>query len=372
VSIDQSDQPLAFGSLLEPPVEEEAVFTTSSGDRIAPERDWGHNGPEEEEEAEEEDSKNAAWRSDSMDEAANDAPAGQTDWREAAFAGVPAEKPFQEWAPSIEKNSLAITEEEAAEVAKTQQPYASEDAARGPEDWSKAINAIFDKPEAVSAAVPEAVAEPAPAAAAEIDTAPQEDQAPAEQVCEPEPAASAPEVKAEAATPESNAQMNSWMAGAVSPWEAELQRANQLSSTWDAASIAPAVVEETAPASEALLNSGLMASAQEHVVEAIEEAKSLYASPSEPADEAPAQIESLYSPEPPEAHLAEEPPTAGALEPAASEAPAAASASSAAPDMDDLVAKVLAKMNPELLQAVTREILKPVVEALIKDELTKK
>src|SRR5262249_17377118 len=143
VSIDKDDQPLAFGSLLDAPAEEEAVFTTSSGDRIAPERDWGHGAVEEEEEADEEDSNNGAWRSSSMDETATDAPAGQTDWREAAFAGIPAEKPFQEWAPSIEKNSLAITEEEAAEVAKAQQPYAPDGAARGSEDWSKAINAIF-------------------------------------------------------------------------------------------------------------------------------------------------------------------------------------------------------------------------------------
>jgi hypothetical protein len=43
-----------------------------------------------------------------------------------------------------------------------------------------------------------------------------------------------------------------------------------------------------------------------------------------------------------------------------------------APDMDEIVAKVLAKMNPEVLQAVTREILKPLVEAMIKDELHKR
>ena len=40
-----------------------------------------------------------------------------------------------------------------------------------------------------------------------------------------------------------------------------------------------------------------------------------------------------------------------------------------APNMDDLVAKVLARMSPEVLQAVTREILKPVVEAMVKEEL---
>lgn len=39
---------------------------------------------------------------------------------------------------------------------------------------------------------------------------------------------------------------------------------------------------------------------------------------------------------------------------------------------DDLVAKVLARMSPEVLQAVTREILKPIVEAVVRDELEKK
>ena len=41
-------------------------------------------------------------------------------------------------------------------------------------------------------------------------------------------------------------------------------------------------------------------------------------------------------------------------------------------DMDDLVAKVLARMSPEVLQAVTREILKPVVEAMVKQEMNSK
>jgi hypothetical protein len=48
--------------------------------------------------------------------------------------------------------------------------------------------------------------------------------------------------------------------------------------------------------------------------------------------------------------------------------------SSKAPEtsMEDMVAKVLAKMSPEMLQAVTREILKPVVEAMVRDELNAK
>jgi hypothetical protein len=40
--------------------------------------------------------------------------------------------------------------------------------------------------------------------------------------------------------------------------------------------------------------------------------------------------------------------------------------------MDALVAKVLEKMSPNVLQQVTRDILKPMVEALVRDELDKK
>lgn len=39
---------------------------------------------------------------------------------------------------------------------------------------------------------------------------------------------------------------------------------------------------------------------------------------------------------------------------------------------DELVARVLASLSPEVLQAVTRQILKPVVEAMVRDELNKK
>src|SRR5262249_7209293 len=155
---------------------------------------------------------------------------------------------------------------------------------------------------------------------------------------------------------------------------AELPRANDPSSTWDSAKIPPAAVVEKASASEAFLNSGLMATAQEHVVEAIEEAKAEQAIEAAPLEQTPAPIESLYSPE---AVTAEEiaPSYAAVPAPAATEAPVAeflTSTPSTETNMDELVARVLAKMNPEVLQAVTREILKPVVEVLVKDELSKK
>lgn len=42
------------------------------------------------------------------------------------------------------------------------------------------------------------------------------------------------------------------------------------------------------------------------------------------------------------------------------------------PNMDELVDRVLGKMNPEVLQRVTREILKPMIEAIVRDELERK
>jgi hypothetical protein len=44
----------------------------------------------------------------------------------------------------------------------------------------------------------------------------------------------------------------------------------------------------------------------------------------------------------------------------------------AVPSMDELVAKVLANLSPDVLQAVTREILKPVVAAMVKEEMNSK
>ena len=42
------------------------------------------------------------------------------------------------------------------------------------------------------------------------------------------------------------------------------------------------------------------------------------------------------------------------------------------PNMDDIVARVLARMNPDVLQKMTREILKPVIEAIVQDEINSK
>jgi len=399
LSIHKNEQPLAFGSLLDsPPQEEEPVLTSTSGAAIAPERDWGDTAEaEEEEEVEEDQSKNAAWRvSSSIDEVADTTPAGQTDWREAAFAGIGAAK-AQEWAPSVEKNSLSITEEEAAEIAKKQNPFVAEAVARVPEDWSQAIDAVFPEKPSESQTTPEPVVS-APEIPAAIfasipasETAETYSKSPSSAGCD----SSAPGLSttvSEPAPAASGAAINSWMAGAVSPWESELQRANDLASSWDATKMAPAAVIEDTEATQAFLDSGLLATAHEHVVEAIEEVTTEQPAAVDSEIDAAKPIENVYSPALHETqveahvpaglvrdlapdfatHLAPQPEPDLAIKEPSAAPEIAAPVPAPSPNMDELVAKVLAKMNPDVLQAVTREILKPVIEALVKDELNKK
>ncbi len=108
-----------------------------------------------------------------------------------------------------------------------------------------------------------------------------------------------------------------WFSVPTNPWDAEVQKSSRLSETWatmPASAVATEVVEPAAPASES------------H--EALEAAKRV------------------------------------ACE-------VAAEAKSSA-DIDAMVAKVLAKMTPDMLQSVTRDLLKPVVEAIVRGELDSK
>src|SRR5205814_4624820 len=232
--------------------------------------------------------------------------------------------------------------------------------------------------------------------------------APDEAVAEPPPAAPIVSETAqvvETAEAEGRPNVNSWMAGAVSPWEAELERASQLTSTWDSVKIVePEVVAAEKSSTEEFLNSGLMSSTEQAIVEAPVEEKTLvevssFSAPApfleaatEPlpessvpqflhasvAEEELPAIESLLSPETKEILQEETAQAVAEQQPELAHessiyAPSVAAESApAAANIDETVAKVLAKMNPDVLQAVTREILKPLVEAMIKDELHKK
>jgi len=159
---------------------------------------------------------------------------------------------------------------------------------------------------------------------------------------------------------------DSWFSVSSSPWEAKIQKANELASAWDA----PATSQLAAPKNgtekangagqerkfvgeEAVLPPVTLESIREEAAQVAEEAA--FVVESESASEG-----NFYA--------SDNEATAETPAPGAMEAPA----TTVAPNTNDLVAKVLAKLTPEVLQAVTREILKPVVEAMVKEELKAK
>ena len=139
-------------------------------------------------------------------------------------------------------------------------------------------------------------------------------------------------VHAEEKTPEPEpAAINSWFSRPASPWDTDVQRSS-LTSTWDTANPSSvAVTHESAPETEVGVEAHAAngQSSQEEVATVI-------------ADERASQT----------AATADEKP--------------------AAVDMDALVAKVLARMSPDVMQTLTRELLKPMVAALVEDELKNK
>jgi CheY-like chemotaxis protein len=348
-----SGSPLAFGNLLETPVvkeeEEVAGFVPDAHPELAPERDW--RSGDETEEVEEEEERKASWRRGGANEALEDSTvvSNARDWRDATFAEASTRQSSREsWEPTKEKTAIVEEEEEQVSVA-TKEDFSaptpisvtkpvSAPAPFAGDAWAAAISAGSGE-ERTAAMVTEAATE---AAVVPTEVANDGAAATAEAVVEQaEPAEEPSEIPASSSA-------ESWFSPAPNPWDAELKKAAELSSGWDApaASVAaagPMAVVET-PAEAAAQEAGLSSA----TVEAIRE----------------------------EAAIVTESATAGGAESAvavppdaARDVPEAVAARIAEPNMDDLVAKVLAKMSPEVLQAVTREILKPVVEAMVRDEL---
>jgi CheY-like chemotaxis protein len=347
-----SNSPLAFGNLLETPVmKEEGAdpgFVPDVQPELAPERDW--RSGDETGEAEEEEESRSSWRRGGENEALEDSNVSSVarDWRDTAFAEAPTRKSAREsWEPTKEKTAIVEAAGDQLSVA-TKEPFsgptpisvskpASAPAPFAGDAWAAAISAGSGE-DRTTAMVAEAATEVsvAPAQAANNGNA-----AAVEAVEEPK----LTETPSELPRP---SMAESWFSPAPNPWDAELKKAADLSSGWDSpvAGVAPAVAATVAPATGAA--TPVEAAAQE-------------------AGLSSATVEALRE----EAAIVTESVTSGVEESAVahSDVHAAAAAIAAEPNMDELVAKVLAKMSPEILQAVTREILKPVVEAMVRDEL---
>ena len=354
-------QPVAFGSLLETPAdekEEEVAFMPAEHAELVPERDWRDPDAQATDEGEEEEEPAAAWRPEAAESYPDTGTAGGAkNWRSGSFEQILARKNQGEtWEPAEEKSELVGTVPAASSFVSSAPPVAPPIPASIPEATTPA-GAISTTPFASDTWGTASLPGSAEKGAAETATA-VEDLA---RVKEREQ--SSPEIvianasEPTPAEPQTTPSKESWFSVPSNPWNAEIEKANRLASAWDAAvpvATPPVSSNGTEKGTEAagestqkvLEEAALPAAA----VEAIrEEAAHVTEAATQPAELQNADGASLYAPE------------------VVAEAPAATPPP--APNMDDLVAKVLARMSPEVLQAVTREILKPVVEAMVKEEL---
>ena len=301
------------------------------------ERDWREKDTEEDVEEEEEE-PTPSWRHEETETVADvGSKAGKRGRRSGGFEPtLTGNMPAEMWEPATEKPVVQEVSARAQEApaatavheVKTEIPVAP----FASEAWAAVVASGAEKKssEETVTALEEVVHTPSQ-----------------EQTIPEASASSAPEVvQAEA---EKKPSSTAWFSSAPSPWDSEIQKANQLASAWDSGVAAPVAAESTNGTGKVTEQPA----ASEAVQAAIEEA-ALPAAAVEAIREEAAQV-------------AED-----AVQAAAQ--PAAAVTAVSAPEekalsMDDMVAKVLAKMSPDVLQAVTREILKPVIEAMVKEEM---
>ncbi len=355
VRIDSGSQTVAFGSLLETPAvekEEDADFLPPALPELATERDWRDPDLEETDEETEEEKPAAPWRPEASGSYADaGSTSGAKDWRSGSFERILARKTKGEsWEPADEKPELVETTPAASNLVTEAPPVSASipeaAALMGPisttpiaaDAWAAARpTASQEKSSTETAAIVE-----------EVARVNDHEQSSTEAVV-----ASAPE--ATQVEPEKKSPKESWFSVPSNPWNAEIEKANRLASAWDSAvptAAPPASGNGTEQATEAV---------SETTQKVIEE-----------ADLPAAAVEAIRE----EAAQVTEGATLTAEEQASSESfyarHEAAEAAASKSSMDDLVAKVLARMSPEVLQAVTREILKPVVEAMVKEEMQSK
>jgi len=406
VKIAAGQEPVAFGSLLETSEEEDVSAFSSSKPmiEIAKHKEWDEE-PQDVPEEEEEESPRGGWRPGGLDEelekAAKAAPPVQ-DWRDEAFHGnSPAKRNGSEpsWPPAHEHTEMVAAAETKAVAVTTLEKPAESPLPFSGDAWAAAMAAGVEEKLAQKAEAVVAEPEPVPAPEATHQTLPTELPGTMEAVVASEPAKAEVAAIEEVKAPEPA----SWPAVPESSWEAAAKRASMLASTWDA----PASVKTTEETQEISAYSAEQPeahAAETHVAE--EEAPSAYSQQFEAESAAEADVAEPVSPEVPAGidtsaevaveaapsstwenawetaapvsaavpeTVAEEPVAAApSREAESSAAPAAPSEAAAQPDMDELVARVLGKMSPDVLQRVTREILKPVIEAIVRDELDSK
>jgi CheY-like chemotaxis protein len=350
VRIDSGSQAIAFGSLLEAPADEkndDLAFLPPANPEFATERDWRDEDEKEAVDEEEEEKQAAPWRPEAAESYADAGSSGAAkDWRSGGFEQIQARK-AKDWEPAEEKPELIETV-----------PGASHGVTVGQQTTAAVSEATTTAP-----AVVEAKAWGPAASLASQEKSSTETATALEEVArthELEPSLGGAVVTGEREVkheePEKKGPKDSWFSVPANPWNAEMEKGNQLASAWDAA--VPAAAPPVSSNGTEKATEGVSETTQKVIEEAALPAAAVDAIREEVAFVAEEDATLV-----PEARNAD-----GTAVYAHDEAAAPAATSS----MDDLVAKVLAKMSPEVLQAVTREILRPVVEAMVQEELKSK
>jgi CheY-like chemotaxis protein len=355
VEIGSGSQTVAFGSLLETPADEkddDISFLTPTHPELTEERDW--RDPDAEGTGEEGEETASPWRpeeSKSYEEAGSIG--GAKDWRSGSFDHILTRKPeVESWEREEERTEVVeavpaasslVTETPSApatsseallpEVAISSKPF-------GTDEWTAASSSapLEEKPWETSAAVEEET----PVKVQEQSSTETGD-------------AGAPKV--DQAGPLTKTSKESWFSVPSNPWNAEMEKANRLASAWDTAAPVPAPPGSSNGAENAT-------EAVSETIKKVLEQEALPEAAVEAAGEETADVSEFAT------HIEEQHSSEGTSfydHEVTSEAPAPAPGS-----MDEVVAKVMANLSPDVLQAVTREILKPVIEAMVKEEMKSK
>jgi CheY-like chemotaxis protein len=351
IRIDSGSQPVAFGSLLETPTNEgepDVAFLPPAHPELAGERGW--RDPDEVEAEEEEAEKPAsAWRHEETETIAGGSQGDVSGWRAGSFEQIKTKRSQYEAWESEQDNPTV------AEAAKAPQEITGgvKDIPQNPPDISEPMTQAPASPFSANAWTPGLTLSSQQASGTKTATA-------MEEVAPKMASVSAPETKQ--AEPEQKSSTSSWFSATSSPWDTDMQRATRLASTWDSppsVPSTPAAGNGTEQAPAEIPDAGAYAVIEQTALPpaAVEAIREEAAQVAEVASQAAEQRGSDDA----NSYVRGE----SAPDTAAPDAPTLPQT----PSMDDLVAKVLARMSPEVLQAVTREILKPVVEAMMKEEL---
>ncbi|HEY1483639.1 MAG TPA: response regulator [Candidatus Acidoferrum sp.] len=399
LKIDAGHEPLAFGNLLgTAEVEDDAAFV-AKGNGATLEHSWGAESDEVEEETEEEEeSSHGGWRPGGLDAQLEEAATGVNsapDWREEAFHGnSPARNGrVSQWTPSAEKTKFAeVAEAPSIGISTLEHKPAAAPIPFSGDAWAAAMAAGVEEKLASTAA--DVVTTEAEHIAPHVNEIPEV--IPAEEkpvpviqnaaVVEAEPAAIEPApilaedpviALEETKIPETK---GTWYSVPPSPWDVEAKKVSQLAATWDTPVVKGTeetqeipVYEEAAKAEEVPAR-GTLTAVSPSVREVVHDVAHEDAAPTH---ETAATSSNFVVPAEQEAQIENSPETVSSSfteidEPKVETAESIAPVQPQANQMDELVARVLQRMNPDVLQKVTQEILKPIIEALVKDELESK